>query len=410
MENQHFCRQRHILLLIRDSKISNDHLLCEICNSLVAAPYYVCDSCKYYAHKSCTELPRQINHSIHPRHPLTLLTQKVFFCDSCKQNFKNTLCFSCIQCNFDLDVECAQMSNSITCPEGQEHSIRHSSHPHLLRHIERKINKDIKIECFACKSKALDSSSGVYYGCIRCNYFLHKTCIDELPQEILNTLHPHHGPLTLYARLFKCTCRLCDKKENHTFSYECPQCDFRLCVQCCLGEVRRTIRYEDHEHLLCFVEKIYTKLGDRCNAYNTNCNLPIISNCTEFDATISSAFRCLDCDFVLHLLCGPLPSTIKHEFHTDPLVLVELLIDDDSGEFYCDVCETERNPRIRAYYCHKCKYIVHVHCVISEIKNVLSGDLIDVKLKTVGEDIWTLPIEIDNAGVEALIELGRSFL
>ncbi|XP_060974272.1 uncharacterized protein LOC115695507 [Cannabis sativa] len=61
------------------------------------------------------------------------------------------------------------------------------------------------------------------------------------------------------------------------------------------------------------------------------------------------------------------------------------------GDYYCDICEEERDPRLRVYYCGHCKYVAHVHCVISEVMNVLKGDIRDVKLKVLGEDAWDFP-------------------
>ncbi|PON98291.1 Zinc finger-domain containing protein, partial [Trema orientale] len=300
--------------------------------------------------------------------------------------------FRCRECDFDMDVQCALMANSAkTRREGQQDCIQHSTHPHLLFLVDTDAYKDTEIKCFACESNSSASGGGVYYGCTRCEYFLHKSCIDQLPQDVLHPLHSHHGLLSLRARSVPYRCRICERRDEGTFYFECPRCDFKLCVQCYANKVRGIVNYEDHEHPLCFVEKMYTRI-DQCNAYDSNCKLSAdISNSNEFGL---SMFRCVDCDFKLHLLCGPLPNTIKHGCHIHPLLLFDSFIEDNSGEYYCDVCEAERDPRIRMYYCDQCKFLSHVHCVISEIVNVLKGDLSDVKLKTVGEDVWKLPREI----------------
>ncbi|KAL5562693.1 hypothetical protein UlMin_032440 [Ulmus minor] len=107
--------------------------------------------------------------------------------------------------------------------------------------------------------------------------------------------------------------------------------------------------------------------------------------------------RCVECDFSLHLLCGRLPSFIKHEYHVHLFTLVDSLIEDDSEEYYCDICEEKRDPRICIYYCAECRYMAHVNCVISKIVEVLEGDIGDVKLITVGE--WN-----NMAGEEQQIE------
>ncbi|XP_062076763.1 uncharacterized protein LOC133781710 [Humulus lupulus] len=293
------------------------------------------------------------------------------------------------------------MSNSITtCPLGQ-HCIQHSSHPHLLLLVDTTdtIYKGVNVRYFACRSKSSPSESsdgGVYYGCNRCEYFLHKQCIDQLPQEIQTSHHPNHNRLFLLMKRHKyCKCSTCGNTDKDALYFECPQCDFQLCLECGVSGGTRTIKYEDHPHLLSFMEKINNAV-EQCNAY-TCLKQSIMCNTEEFHKTNSSKFQCLDCDFKLHLLCGPLPSIIKHDSHMHSLDLVDLFIEDNSGEYYCDVCEEERNPRIRVYCCRKCKYIAHVHCVISEVINVLKGDLRDVKLKVLGEDLWEFPKEIDHA-------------
>lgn len=76
--------------------------------------------------------------------------------------------------------------------------------------------------------------------------------------------------------------------------------------------------------------------------------------------TQSSMFRCADCDFNVHLLCGPLPCTIKYEHHIH-LILVDIIIENDSGKYYCDICESERDPRICVYYYQELKFIAYAH-------------------------------------------------
>ncbi|XP_062079426.1 uncharacterized protein LOC133783824 [Humulus lupulus] len=401
MEDQHLCSRKHILLL-KDSEINNDEFVCKLCDEyLMEPPYYVCDSCEYYVHKSCEELPKQINkYPLHPRHPLSLTTRYAS-CNCCGQASEKRLVFSCDGCDFDLDVECFKMSNSITaCPEGQ-HCIQHSSHPHLLLLVDTTNaiheDEDIDVRCFACQSKSSPSESdgGVYYGCNRCKYFLHKQCIDQLPQEIQTSHHPNHDRLFLHMKRYNCKCSTCGNKDQPALYFECPQCDFRLCLECGVRRTR-TIKYEDHPHLLCFMKKI-NNVVEQCNVYDTCLKQSIMCNTEEFHKTDSFKFQCLDCDFKLHLLCGPLPSIIKHDSHMHSLDLVDSFIEDNSGEYCCDVCEEERNPRIRVYCCRKCKYIAHVHCVISEVINVLKEDLRDVKLKVLGEDLWEFPKIINHA-------------
>lgn len=58
--------------------------------------------------------------------------------------------------------------------------------------------------------------------------------------------------------------------------------------------------------------------------------------------------RCVRCDYNLHLLCGPLPCTIKSENHKHDIQPEDKFLEDNSGIYYCDACERKRNPEERA--------------------------------------------------------------
>ncbi|XP_021669084.2 uncharacterized protein LOC110656553, partial [Hevea brasiliensis] len=217
------------------------------------------------------------------------------------------------------------------------------------------------------------SCLGVTYGCSSCNFFLHKSCA-ELPTEIQNFAHPSH-PLSLLIltcqnpKKFKCNICL---KDCRGFIFHCRECNFQLDVEC--ASLTPTVNFGDHPHRLTVVDNIYDEL--ECCACNGSC-------------IGSPAFRCLKCNFNLHLVCGPLPITIKHKCHIDPLTLKDFYVeDDDDDEFYCDACELPRNPRLCVYYCETgCPMIVDVKCVISEVIPALRGERGDVKLRTVGRQI-----------------------
>ena len=89
----------------------------------------------------CAKLQKEIQLSIHPHHPLTLLQfgnteteSPHFFCDFC-----NNRCYSeqghrfcCKQCNFKIDLDCARMLLNFE-------DIQHVSHEHWLTliYVER---------------------------------------------------------------------------------------------------------------------------------------------------------------------------------------------------------------------------------------------------------------------------------
>ncbi|KAL5560201.1 hypothetical protein UlMin_036412 [Ulmus minor] len=323
-------------------------------------------------------VPPEINHSFH-HHTLIYRHLGSFYCDSCHKLFEDAPSYHCYECNFDLDVECGLMA-PIRC-EGQEH-IEHFSHQHPMPLVL--IDPQHHIQCCACQSLC----SGPTYACTTCEYFLHKSCA-ELPLEIQHPSHSFH-PLFLRETYWSFTCNICKKEKENAFTYDCKQCsEFHMCVKCYHASISPSIKYRYHEHLLCFIED-FSHLA-HCKASDNYCHQPKASD--DLHHLTNSVFLCLNCDFKIHFICGPLPSTIKHECHMHPLILIDSVVDANSENYYCDVCEFERNPRIRVYHCKECQYIVHPHCVISEIAKVFKGDLGGVTLKVIGQDFWEQPQE-----------------
>ncbi|XVF42329.1 hypothetical protein PTKIN_Ptkin01aG0352600 [Pterospermum kingtungense] len=91
--------------------------------------------------------------------------------------------------------------------------------------------------------------------------------------------------------------------------------------------------------------------------------------CDECRQSIKESFlSCKNCDFGIHLECVPLPSIVKHDRLLHLLKIVNSVVEDDSGEYYCDMCETERNSEHAVYVCEECKFTAHIDCVISEVE------------------------------------------
>lgn len=64
-----------------------------------------------------------------------------------------------------------------------------------------------------------------------------------------------------------------------------------------------------------------------------------------------------------------MPFKVQHEDHSDPLTLMENVVEDDYGEYYCEICRDKRNPKHPVYCCKMCKdnwFIAHIGCVIKE--------------------------------------------
>ena len=54
-------------------------------------------------------------------------------------------------------------------------------------------------------------------------------------------------------------------------------------------------------------------------------------------------FHCATCEFVLDFKCITLPQTTWYNQHEHPFTL-RFTPEDDSGKYYCDICEEEQDP------------------------------------------------------------------
>ena len=164
-----------------------------------------------------------------------------------------------------------------------------------------------------------------------------------------NPLHRH--TLTLQKPLFVHWCDACYQACNG-FLYTCKSCDFDLDVQCSL--VLEILTHEGHKHQLILS---YTSFEQSC------------SSCGDRRYRV---FRCTSCEFALDFKCVTLPQITRYKQHKHPFTL-SYAVEDDSGEYYCDICEEERNPNHWFYYCADCTYPTHPECILGEHPNEKYG-------------------------------------
>lgn len=197
--------------------------------------YYKCtESCDYYIHRFCGDLPPTLEHTSHNAHILTLLQRKIDWeCDICGNSHEPwELSYCCSQCNFDVDMNCAVTAD--------KRVIYHPSHRHPLQLIL----EPILCKCCICGKK----HQGMFYHCITCSYFfIHSDCV-ALPNKLLiqkttDGAFSHTHPLTLSYSFPKAdqeeksfqACRVCDYnfKGLETLSiYKCDKCWFYTHLDC----------------------------------------------------------------------------------------------------------------------------------------------------------------------------------
>lgn len=166
-----------------------------------------------------------MNHGWHPQHPLTLeMWPGSYQCDACSKT-TDSVSYHCSPCQFYLDVDCAQLAQTI------EHSC-HLQHPLTLQ---------LKKASFCCDACSLrHEEEGFSYQCATCHFWVHKSCA-LLPSSIKHT--SHDCPLTLsnFFQLkaleltrFGIYCDICAKKvSRRNCVYYCAGCKYFAHVCCC---------------------------------------------------------------------------------------------------------------------------------------------------------------------------------
>ncbi|OWM66979.1 hypothetical protein CDL15_Pgr000431 [Punica granatum] len=155
--------------------------------------------CEFFIHKSCAELPPNIQHPPHPQHPFAIIgsSSATELCTGCVIYIHlDDYRYKCrLSCGVDLLVGCA--AATLPPPEQehkdqQEHEdkdyhedeiIQHFAHEHPLASFH--VNVPNWIRCRACGDKI----SSCVNDCRACIFMLHESCY-LAPREIMN--HPLH--------------------------------------------------------------------------------------------------------------------------------------------------------------------------------------------------------------------------
>lgn len=332
---------------------------CEACGQEISGGAYTCLSCNVWFHESCASkllrIPDEIIHPLHSHHKLQLNLSSTwtFVCDKCLYISEGPrYYYSSSSCNFNLHLTCASSSANDPPPEDvrRKTKIQHYSHQHILKIFKY---RKIKEECYCYWCEKRFSDSDICCGCILCKFFVHEVCINKIPRKLNHPFHPSH-PLRLHLNNCYNDCNACGASiYNMTPYYGCETCLFRLDFPC--SKLIPTLELKSHDdHFLTYFKKIsWLYYEYRCNVCHLRCD--------------ADFYRCVQCDFNIHLQCLPFSSSAKHKYHRHPLILVNSVEEDDSDEYYCDVCEKERNPKHPVYWCAKCKFIVHVECILHEV-------------------------------------------
>ncbi|XP_030934532.1 uncharacterized protein LOC115959982 isoform X2 [Quercus lobata] len=342
MEIQHFCHGKHPLVFNEDERGGD---LCWACREPVLGPSYSCIKWQegYHHHKSCVELSRELQHPLHPKHPLILFDEweidedkEYSKCEVCKEH-RDEYAYGCFRCNFNLHTKCAFLPLTL---ESEVHD-----YP-LTR-----IWKFMKFTCDLCGKEG-----NVPFLCAQCNFCIHETCASSYLRRVKAIRHNHPLHLTYSSREVPQSdfpfCQLCVQKVDTDYRfYYCSSCDYVAHLDCAMDERNREdinllkltngedgieilteIKHFSHEHDL--------KLSDEVEN-NKKCD-----GCLR--AILPPFYKCAKCNFFLHKSCIELPRKKRH-----PLTLLPKA-PYWSQSFMCNACEQSCNGF--TYYCETCKF------------------------------------------------------
>ncbi|KAF5453996.1 hypothetical protein F2P56_023698 [Juglans regia] len=359
---------------------------CDACGNEGKEAFYFCATCLFVAHLDCALLPSIVKVKRH-KHPLNLIyslpadqSKRRIVCQLCAKTVDtNYWLYCCSSHDFVAHLHCATKKEEIDetfVPNSKEDhndksidllpayivkktksegdgteihtEIEHFSHEHDLQLTDHGSGIDKK--CDGC----IRSICPPFYECAQCEFFLHKSCV-ELPTELRSSLHRH--PLKLIflgERKLSIICDACRHLCNG-FVYHCAECDFDLDVQCSsIPDILKVHPSHKYDHQLILANS---------SEYNT---------CSSCGSKGRYNFSCVDCKFTLDFKCLTRPRTMNYENHDHPFTLCYTL-EDDSGEYYCDICEKERDPKSWFYYCADCSYPTHPECILGNHPRIKFG-------------------------------------
>ncbi|XP_047963673.1 uncharacterized protein LOC125208141 [Salvia hispanica] len=374
---------------------------CNACGTTRKGSSYTCinEACQYWIHERCASLPLTIERKDH-HHSLSLsfhvpleYIKFDYKCDVCsKFLFPQYWVYHCQLCRYIVHIQCAfnkpprTIKNDADAPNRKDtihlptdemvevlitpfvmkqrggrtlippiiprvddlvnakYKFRHhrhkltlvssSPHDHQIEEDEEEdeenYGKRSELICDGCLTPISSSSRKYYYlSCGECKYNLHMACFHLPPRISSLPIHEDDHRLLLQSsnklKPWKYqNCSVCEYDMNGLF-YACVRCDFKVDVKCaCMPD---TIHHTAHpKHLL------------KCSSNS--------------------------CDFIVHLRCVLLPASVtssrwdKH--HQLPLTYNATL--NRPGDFYCDQCETQMNPKRWMYHCRHCDISFHPDC------------------------------------------------
>ncbi|GKV33431.1 hypothetical protein SLEP1_g41948 [Rubroshorea leprosula] len=340
------------------------------CGQPISTQFYACVDCKFFLHKSCSELPLNITHPFHDNHPLTLLAKAPYsaLCDFCDGSVDGFV-YHCSSCTFDLHIKCALLPEFLNgdFPKVDHHI--HVEHPlFFIKNLSHEVKLASSRYCSVCLEQLSNAS---FYTCVVCELFLHKSCSEtELP---LNINHPFHEKHTLTLNFLRrdseVPCQFCHNDHcGKGLFYHCSSCRFKLHINCAFLPqfLTRNFPKRDHhlsdvdDHPLLFIQKDLISKSNK---------VELCSNCFVCAESLSdsSFYYCPECEFFLHKSCTfkMIPLKINHPLHDEHAIR---LTERSFGNVACNFCLNDiKGSR---YICSSCGFQLDPKCALLITKDL----------------------------------------
>ncbi|XAR67955.1 hypothetical protein NMG60_11002911 [Bertholletia excelsa] len=397
MEVKHFSHD-HSLTFNEMPRDNAKQFNCYACEQSISGPFYDCKRCLFFLHESCVELPQDLTHFCHPKHPLILrpnppTSYSNCVCDICRKDCTRFI-YHCSSCKFDVDINCALVVRNI------QQRVEHTCHQHQLIPLQ-------KLALFLCDACGTEHK-GSSYLCTSCGFWAIQQCV-SLPTTIKLRENCHSHPLKLtYYVPYECDCKICHMPiYRRHWIYGCHECRYLTHVNCLTPEIQdckanvedqdnglspislpmpdecvdpvtqfiKDVKLEgnyreeidivnnSHKHPLTFFDdqvedqefsaskqplwNIKTRKDKRCNGCQQTISIPF--------------YYCAQCNFSLHQWCAELPKELWHPIHPEhPL---QLITDSplDGMTYECECCCSCTNGYV--FGCTSCKFYLDIKCV-----------------------------------------------
>ncbi|KAL8102715.1 hypothetical protein AgCh_027298 [Apium graveolens] len=361
-------------------------------------------SCTYYfLHKSCSTLPRVIQHDIHnAEHVLNLvLSDYLDHCGFCNKYVCVQFLYQCSICSISMCLKCSSL----------ERDLNHASHDHTLTLLPL-------TSSHFCEACGTEGSKDFSYLCKTCLFWIHKSCASAPPTLIFKP-HDIDHPLVLdYSlpqqyRKYKVSCDLCGEEVLHPrWLYYCADCRYFGHIKCVLsatgsgedGNINEDVGDVDDPNLVHFsvsdnkplvfyqlIQKFAENFSSSTDEKSGKAEK--ISHCRNghslilFDNFYSkdvgetessermicdgcvqpiqsppdSFYGCLDCNFFLHTICAAeLPREFQHASHPQHKLVRCDEIKKPNVFFSCGFCNNICNGMF--YRCDSCEIYIDLVC------------------------------------------------